>query len=112
MNKSFAKMFEESQKNLKMFPGAIIKAKVIDINNEFVTLYSGLKSESIIPAEQFHNRPFLPFTVIACRVPLRNLRCCPGKNNRLEIDREPISGFDGDGKTDGQDGWDGDHSFW
>ena len=36
MNKSFAAMFEESQKSLKMFPGAIIKAKVIDINEEFI----------------------------------------------------------------------------
>ena len=55
MNKSFAQMFEESQKSLKMFPGAIIKAKVIDINDEFITLYSGLKSESTIPINQFHN---------------------------------------------------------
>jgi len=55
MNKSFATMFEESQKSLKMFPGAIIKAKVIDINNEFITLYSGLKSESTIPINQFYN---------------------------------------------------------
>ena len=51
MNKSFAEMFEESQKSLKMFPGAIIKAKVIDINDEFITLYSGLKSESTIPGQ-------------------------------------------------------------
>lgn len=55
MNKSFAEMFEESQKSLKMFPGAIIKAKVIDINDEFITLYSGLKSESTIPINQFYN---------------------------------------------------------
>jgi small subunit ribosomal protein S1 len=48
-------MFEESQKSLKMFPGAIIKAKVIDINNEVITLYSGLKSESTIPINQFYN---------------------------------------------------------
>merc|ERR1712232_989691 len=39
----------------KMFPGAIIKAKVIDINNEAITLYSGLKSESTIPINQFYN---------------------------------------------------------
>jgi len=55
MNKSFATMFEESQKSLKMFPGAIIKAKVIDINEEVITLYSGLKSESTIPVSQFYN---------------------------------------------------------
>jgi len=55
MSTSFAKMFEESQKSLKMFPGAIIKAKVIDINNEVITLYSGLKSESTIPINQFYN---------------------------------------------------------
>ena len=55
MNKSFATMFEESQKSLKMFPGAIIKAKVIDINNDSITLYSGLKSESTIPINQFYN---------------------------------------------------------
>jgi len=53
MSDSFAKLFEESLLQVNMKPGAIIKGKVIAVTDDFVTMNVGLKSEGIIPVEQF-----------------------------------------------------------
>jgi small subunit ribosomal protein S1 len=53
MNDSFAELFEQSQRENKMRPGTIISAKVLDIKNDNVIVNAGLKSEGIIPKEQF-----------------------------------------------------------
>ena len=50
---SFAQLFEESLKNVETRPGSMVKGKVVDINNGFVIVDTGLKSESAIPQEQF-----------------------------------------------------------
>jgi small subunit ribosomal protein S1 len=55
MNESFAELFEESLKTVDMVPGTIITGVVIDIDKEWVTVHAGLKSEGVIPAEQFRN---------------------------------------------------------
>lgn len=55
MSDNFAKLFEESLTNIKLKPGTIVKATVIDVNDDFVTLNAGLKSEGIVPVEQFKN---------------------------------------------------------
>lgn len=55
MSESFAKLFEESLSQINMKPGAIIKGKIIAVNDDFVTVNAGLKSEGIIPVEQFKN---------------------------------------------------------
>ena len=55
MSDSFAELFEQSQIENKMRPGTIISAKVLDIKNDNVILNAGLKSEGIIPIEQFLN---------------------------------------------------------
>ena len=55
MSDSFAELFEQSQIEKKMRPGTIISAKVLDIKNDNVILNAGLKSEGIIPIEQFLN---------------------------------------------------------
>ncbi|MCR5535940.1 MAG: 30S ribosomal protein S1 [Succinivibrio sp.] len=52
---SFAELFEESLKNVETRPGSMIKGKVIAIENDFVIVDAGLKSESAIPADQFKN---------------------------------------------------------
>ena len=52
---SFAELLEQSEVERKMRPGAILTGTVVDIGNEFVTVYAGLKSESTIPLEQFKN---------------------------------------------------------
>ena len=52
---SFAQLFEESLQNVETRPGSMIKATVVAINNGFVIVDAGLKSESAIPEEQFYN---------------------------------------------------------
>ncbi|SQD76863.1 30S ribosomal protein S1 [Moritella yayanosii] len=54
MNESFALLFEESLQELAT-PGSIIKATVVAIENGYVLVDAGLKSESSIPAEEFKN---------------------------------------------------------
>ncbi len=50
---SFAELFAESEVEKKMRPGAILMGMVVDINDEYVTVHAGLKSESVIPTSQF-----------------------------------------------------------
>jgi len=53
MGESFAELFEESLKTVEMTPGAIVTGVVIDIDNDWVTVHAGLKSEGVIPKNQF-----------------------------------------------------------
>ena len=55
MSESFAELFEESLKTVDMVPGTIVTGVVIDIDKDWVTVHAGLKSEGVIPAEQFRN---------------------------------------------------------
>jgi SSU ribosomal protein S1P len=55
MSESFAELFEESLKTVDMVPGTIVTGVVIDIDQDWVTVHAGLKSEGVIPAEQFLN---------------------------------------------------------
>ncbi len=52
---SFAELFEESLKTIDMKSGSIISGVVVDIDNEWVTVHAGLKSEGVIPRAQFQN---------------------------------------------------------
>ena len=52
---SFAELFEESLLTLEMAPGAIVTGIVIDIDDDWVTVHAGLKSEGVIPKNQFFN---------------------------------------------------------
>ncbi|MBT4962646.1 MAG: 30S ribosomal protein S1 [Francisellaceae bacterium] len=54
MSESFAALLEQSQSD-KLIPGAIVRGKIIDIDDEFVTVNAGLKSEGAIPKDQFFN---------------------------------------------------------
>ncbi len=51
----FEKLLELNISQLNMTQGEIIPAKVIDIKNDFVIINAGLKSEGIIPKNQFIN---------------------------------------------------------
>ena len=53
MSESFAELFEESLKELDMKPGSIVTGTVVDIDSDWVTVNSGLKSEAVIPRVQF-----------------------------------------------------------
>ena len=55
MSESFAELFEQSFASQQIRPGAILKGKVVEINDDVVIVSAGLKSESVIPAEQFKN---------------------------------------------------------
>jgi len=53
MSESFAELFEESLKTTEMKPGTILMGSVVDITPDFVVVSAGLKSEGVIPIEQF-----------------------------------------------------------
>lgn len=53
MSESFAELFEESLQELEMAPGAIVTGTVIAIEDDFVIVNAGLKSEGVIPRSQF-----------------------------------------------------------
>lgn len=55
VTETFAELFESSLSKSKMYPGAIVTGTVIGINNDFVTINVGLKSEGQIPVQQFHD---------------------------------------------------------
>ncbi len=52
---NFAELFEESISRQEMRTGEIITAEVVAIDDNFVTVNAGLKSESLIPVEEFKN---------------------------------------------------------
>jgi len=53
MSDSFAELFEESLKTVDMKPGSIVTGVIIDIDNEWVTVHAGLKSEGVISRDEF-----------------------------------------------------------
>lgn len=55
MGETFAQLFEESLTETPMLPGAIITATVERVEDKYVVVDAGLKSESYIPIEQFYN---------------------------------------------------------
>jgi len=55
MSESFAELFEESFASQKIAPGSIITGVVVAINDDVVIVSAGLKSEAVIPIEQFKN---------------------------------------------------------
>ena len=55
MSESFAELFEESQKSLDMQPGSITEGVVVSIDGDWVAVDAGLKSEGVIPVEEFFN---------------------------------------------------------
>ena len=55
MTESFAELFEQSEKLSQLKPGSIVMAEVIEIRSDVVVVNAGLKSEGIVPIEQFKN---------------------------------------------------------
>ena len=53
MSESFAELFEESLQTVEIRPGAIITGVVVDIDSDWVTVHAGLKSEGVIPRQEF-----------------------------------------------------------
>jgi small subunit ribosomal protein S1 len=55
MSESFAELFEESFASRQIKPGSIITGIVVAVNDDVVLVSAGLKSEAVIPIEQFKN---------------------------------------------------------
>ena len=52
---SFASLFEESLTRQEMRAGEVITAEVIEVHDNVVIVNAGLKSESVIPTDEFRN---------------------------------------------------------
>ncbi len=55
MTESFAQLFEQSIANQRIRPGMILTGLVVDVGDDMVIINVGLKSEAVIPLEQFKN---------------------------------------------------------
>lgn len=55
MTESFAALFEESELNLTVEKGAVIQGVVVNIDSDWVTVDTGLKSEGIVDRAEFLN---------------------------------------------------------
>jgi small subunit ribosomal protein S1 len=55
MSESFAELFEESFASQHIKPGSIITGVVVAVNDDVVIVSAGLKSEAVIPLEEFKN---------------------------------------------------------
>jgi len=55
MSESFAQLFEQSLANQRIRPGMILTGLVVDVTPDVVIVNVGLKSEAVIPLDQFKN---------------------------------------------------------
>jgi len=55
MTESFAELFESSLANQRIRPGMILTGLIVDVTDDVVIVNVGLKSEAVIPLEQFKN---------------------------------------------------------
>jgi small subunit ribosomal protein S1 len=55
MSESFSEMFEQSLANQRIRPGTILTGLVVEVTPDVVIVNVGLKSEAVIPIEQFKN---------------------------------------------------------
>lgn len=53
MSESFAELFEQSLAQTDLRPGSIVTAQIVAIDGDNVIVNAGLKSEAVIPLEQF-----------------------------------------------------------
>ncbi len=55
MSESFSTLLDESLSTLDMQPGSIVSGVVLDVDNDWVTVHVGLKSEGVISLDEFRN---------------------------------------------------------
>jgi len=55
MSESFAELLEQSINQTQLRPGALLTAQIVEIRSDVVIVNAGLKSEGVIPIEQFQN---------------------------------------------------------
>jgi small subunit ribosomal protein S1 len=55
MSESFAELFEQSIASQRIRPGTILNGLIVEVGQDFVIVNVGLKSEAVIPSDQFKN---------------------------------------------------------
>ena len=55
MSESFSALLDESLSTLDMQAGSIVSGVVLDVDNDWVTVHVGLKSEGVISLDEFRN---------------------------------------------------------
>lgn len=55
MNENFAELFEESLTETDLRPGALVRAKIVEIRPDRIIVNAGLKSEGIVSASEFRH---------------------------------------------------------
>tara|TARA_B100001248_G_scaffold213286_1_gene167716 strand:- start:266 stop:1573 length:1308 start_codon:yes stop_codon:yes gene_type:complete len=55
MSESFSALLDESLISLDMEPGSIVSGVLLDVDNDWVTVHVGLKSEGVISLDEFRN---------------------------------------------------------
>jgi small subunit ribosomal protein S1 len=55
MTESFSELFEQTLANQRIRPGMILTGRVISVGDDMVVVSVGLKSEAVIPLDQFRN---------------------------------------------------------
>ncbi|HMK87105.1 MAG TPA: 30S ribosomal protein S1 [Steroidobacteraceae bacterium] len=55
MTETFAELFEQSIASQRIRPGTILNGLVVEVGQDYVIVNVGLKSEAVIPSDQFRN---------------------------------------------------------
>ena len=55
MTESFAELFEQSIASQRIKPGTILNGLIVEVGQDYVIVNVGLKSEAVIPSDQFKN---------------------------------------------------------
>ncbi|GAB3682676.1 30S ribosomal protein S1 [Salinisphaera aquimarina] len=55
MSESFAELFEQSLQGRTMQPGSLINAEILEVKSDVVIVDAGLKSEGVIPIDEFYD---------------------------------------------------------
>ncbi|MGO9933256.1 MAG: 30S ribosomal protein S1 [Steroidobacteraceae bacterium] len=55
MTESFAELFEKSIASQRIRPGTILNGLIVEVGQDYVIVNVGLKSEAVIPSDQFKN---------------------------------------------------------
>jgi small subunit ribosomal protein S1 len=55
MSESFAELFEQSIASQRIRPGTILNGLIVEVGQDYVIVNVGLKSEAVIPSDQFKN---------------------------------------------------------
>src|SRR5258708_14193771 len=55
MTESFAELFEQRIASQRIRPGTILNGLIVEVGQDYVIVNVGLKSEAVIPSDQFKN---------------------------------------------------------